>query len=132
MQVRTEPAVLTKLIRHAAARRALSLLQAAHRARLAVLGAVPLEQVERDGRVELLVMANDARASAELAAVARLAASGRVRIFKSKGELGAAFGRTELALVGLLSAELAGEVSRMISVSELDEPGRQQRATEVG
>lgn len=118
-------------LREAAARRTLSLLQAAQRAKKAALGTTALEEAERDGRVELLVMAGDAKASAELPAVKRLVAQGRVRLFKTKAELGAAFGRDDLALVGLLFPDLSQEVSRMISVSELEEPGRAQ-VTEVG
>jgi ribosomal protein L7Ae-like RNA K-turn-binding protein len=118
-------------LRGAAARRTFSLLQAAQRAKKAALGTTALEEAERDGAVELLVLASDAKASAELPAVTRLVAKGRVRLFKTKTELGAAFGRDELALVGLLSPDLSQEVSRMISVSELTEPGRAQ-VTEVG
>ena len=120
------------LLRDAAARRTLSLLQAAQRARLAAVGTTALEEAERDGRVELLVMAGDAKASAALSPVLRLGQRGRVRLFKTKAELGAAFKRDELALVGLLSPDLSREVSRMISVSELEEPGRAHRLTEVG
>lgn len=123
---------VTLALRNAAARRTFSLLQAAQRARKAALGTTALEEAERDGSVELLVLASDAKASAELPAVTRLVAKGRVRLFKTKAELGAAFGRDELALVGLLSPDLSQEVSRMISVSELDEPGRAHRVTEVG
>lgn len=123
---------VSEALRKAATRRTLSLLQAAERGRLAALGTTALEDAERDDRVELLVLASDARASAELPAVQRLAQRGRVRLFKTKAELGAAFGRDELALVGLLSPDLSREVSRMISVSELEEPGRAHRVTEVG
>lgn len=123
---------VTTTLREAATRRTYSLLQAAERARRAALGTAALEDAERDGCVELLVLAKDAKASAELSAVRRLAERGRVRFFKTKTELGAVFGRDELALVGLLSPDLAKEVSRMISVSELDEPGRAHRVTEVG
>jgi ribosomal protein L7Ae-like RNA K-turn-binding protein len=131
-KVTTSVEQVTTRLREAAARRTLSLLQAAQRARKAALGTTALEEAERDGRVELLVMAGDAKASAELPAVKRLVAQGRVRLFKTKAELGAAFGRDELALVGLLSPDLSQEVSRMISVSELEEPGRAHRVTEVG
>jgi predicted RNA-binding protein YlxR (DUF448 family) len=124
--------VLVEQLRDAATRRTLSLLQAARRAKLAGLGTTAVEEGERLGRVELLVLAQDAKASADLSAVRRLAARGRVRLFKTKAELGAAFGRDELALVTLLSADLASEVSRMISVSELEQPGRAHRVTEVG
>ncbi|MES1183618.1 MAG: DUF448 domain-containing protein [Myxococcales bacterium] len=123
---------LLGLLRDAAGRRAVSLLQAAQRARLAAVGTTALEEAERDGRVELLVMAGDAKASASLSPVLRLGQRGRVRLFQTKAELGKAFKRDELALVGLLSPDLSQEVSRMISVSELDEPGRAHRLTEVG
>jgi len=125
------PQVL-ELLRAAATRRTLSLLQAAQRAHLAALGTTALEEAERDGRVELLVLAGDAKASATLSPVLRLGQRGRIRLFRTKAELGAAFGREELALVGLLSPDLAQEVSRMISVSELEEPGRAHRVTEAG
>lgn len=131
-KVTASVAEVTQLLRTAAARRTLSLLQAAERGRLAALGTTALEEAERDDRVELLVLAGDAKASAELSAVTRLGQRGRVRLFKTKAELGAAFGRDELALVGLLSADLSREVSRMISVSELEEPGSAHRVTEVG
>jgi predicted RNA-binding protein YlxR (DUF448 family) len=120
------------LLREAASRRAVSLLQAAQRAHLAALGTTALEDASRDDRVELLVLASDARASADLSVVRRLAERGRVRLFKTKAELGTAFGRDELALIGILSPDLSREVSRMISVSELEEPGRAHRVTEVG
>jgi predicted RNA-binding protein YlxR (DUF448 family) len=123
---------LFALLRDAASRRTLSLLQAAQRARLAAVGTIALEEAERDDRVELLVLAGDAKASASLSPVLRLGQRGRVRLFKTKAELGAAFKRDELALVGLLSTDLSQEVSRMISVSELEEPGRAHRLTEVG
>ncbi len=123
---------VTTTLRDAASRRTYSLLRAAERARRTAVGTAALEDAERDGSVELLVLARDAKASAELSAVRRLAERGRVRFFKTKAELGAVFGRDELALVGLLSPDLAKEVSRMISVSELDEPGRAHSVTEVG
>lgn len=131
-KITTSVEQLVELLRSAATRRTFSLLQAAQRAKKAALGTTWLEEAERDGSVELLVLAGDAKASAELPAVTRLVAKGRVRLFKTKAELGAAFGRDELALVGLLSADLSQEVSRMISVSELAEPGRVHRVTEVG
>jgi predicted RNA-binding protein YlxR (DUF448 family) len=120
------------LLRDAASRRTLSLLQAAQRAHQVALGTAALEDAERGGNVELLVLAKDAKASADLSAVRRLGQGGRVRFFKTKAELGALFGRDELALVGLLSRDFSQEVSRMISVSELEEPGRAHRVTEVG
>lgn len=131
-KVTADAAAVTGLLRDAAARRAVSLLKSAQRARRTALGTTALEEAERDGRVELLVLASDAKASADLSAVQRLAARGRVRIFMTKSELGAAMGRDELALVGLLSADLSQEVSRMISVAELEEPGQPHRVTEVG
>jgi predicted RNA-binding protein YlxR (DUF448 family) len=132
MKVTASVAEVSQLLRTAAARRTLSLLQAAERGRWAALGTTALEEAERDDRVELLVLAGDAKASAQLSPVMRLGQRGRVRLFKTKAELGAAFGRDELALVGLLSADLSREVSRMISVSELEEPGSAHRVTEVG
>ena len=131
-QIRAELPELLAQVRDAAARRGLSLLQAAQRSKLAGLGATALEEAEREGRVELLVLARDARASAELSPVKRLAAGGRVSLFKTKAELGAAFGRDELGLVALFSPDLSREVKRMISLSELEEPGRAHRVTEVG
>ena len=130
-QVKAQLPEVLSLIADAASRRVTSLLQAAQRAHLAALGTTALEEAARDERVELLVLAGDAQASAQLSVVRRLAERGRVRAFKTKALLGAAFGRDELALVGLLSPDLSREVSRMISVSELAEPGRAQ-VTEVG
>jgi predicted RNA-binding protein YlxR (DUF448 family) len=131
-QIKTDVPEVLRHLREAAVRRTFSLLLAAQRAGRAVLGTAALEEAERDGRVELLVLASDAKASADLSAVRRLGQRGRVRLFKSKVELGAAFGRDELALIGLISTDLSQEVSRMISVSELEEPGRAHRVTEVG
>ena len=132
LQVKTDAGHVVQLLREAAIRRTLSLLQAARRAKLAGLGTTSVEEAERDGRVELLVLAHDAQASAELSAVRRLGQRGRVRHFATKAELGAAFGRDTLSLVALFSPDLSQEVSRMISVSELEEPGRAHRVTEVG
>ncbi|HEY6078735.1 MAG TPA: DUF448 domain-containing protein [Polyangiaceae bacterium] len=132
MQVKADLGQLSAQVRDAAVRRAVSLLQAAKRAQQTALGTTALEEKERAEQVELLVMAADAKASAELPAVRRLGQRGRVRLFLSKAELGAALGRDELALVGLLSPDLSKEVSRMISVSELEEPGSAHRVTEVG
>lgn len=130
--IKTDVPEVLKHLREAADRRTFSLLQTAQRAHHAALGTAALEDAERDDRVELLVLARDARASADLSAVRRLGERGRVRLFKTKAELGAAFGRDELALVALLSKDLSQEVSRMISVSELEEPGTAHRVTEVG
>lgn len=131
-QVKTDAAQLITLLREAATRRTFSLLKAARRARFTALGTTALEEAERNGRVELLVLACDAKASAELSAVTRLAQRGRVRLFKTKAELGAALERETLSLVGLLSRDIAQEVSRMISVAELEEPAPPHRVTEVG
>jgi predicted RNA-binding protein YlxR (DUF448 family) len=131
-QIKATLPELLAAVRDAASRRAVSLLQAAQRAKLAGLGTTAVEEAERDGRVELLVLACDARATAELSAVKRLGARGRVRPFQTKAGLGAAFGRDELGLVALFSPDLSQEVSRMISVSELEEPGRAHSVTEVG
>lgn len=132
-QVRVNLEQLSSMLREAASRRTFSLLQAAQRAKLTALGTTAFEEAERAARIELLVLAQDARAAAELSAVTRLAQRGRVRVFKTKAELGAALGRDELALVGILSRDLAREVSRMISVSELQqELGTAHRVTEVG
>jgi predicted RNA-binding protein YlxR (DUF448 family) len=131
-KVTADPIQVTHTLREAAVRRTYSLLRAAERARLAAIGTAALEDAERDNSVELLVLARDAKASADLSSVRRLGERGRVRFFKTKSELGAVFGRDELALVGLISPDLAKEVSRMISVSELEEPGRAHRVTEVG
>jgi predicted RNA-binding protein YlxR (DUF448 family) len=130
--IKTDVAQVLKHLREAADRRTISLLQAAQRAQQSALGTAAFEDAERDGRVELLILARDARASGELSAVRRLSERGRVRFFKTKAELGAAFARDELALVALFSKDLSQEVSRMISVSELDEPGTAHRVTEVG
>jgi predicted RNA-binding protein YlxR (DUF448 family) len=131
-KVTADAAQVLGLLRDAAIRRTLSLLQAALRAGKAALGTTALEVAEREDRVELLVLAGDAKASADLSSVSRLGKRRRVRWFQTKAVLGAAFGRDELALVGLLSPDLAQEVSRMISVSELSEPGSVHRVTEVG
>lgn len=131
-QIKTDVPQVVSQLRHAAVRRTISLLQAAQRAKRVAIGTAALEDAERDGRVELLVLASDAKASADLSAVRRLGARGRVRLFSTKAELGAAFKRDELALIGLVSTDLSREVSRMISVSELEEPGRAHRVTEVG
>jgi uncharacterized protein len=131
-QIKTDVPQVVSQLRHAAVRRTISLLQAAQRAKRVAIGTAALEDAERDGRVELLVLASDAKASADLSAVRRLGERGRVRLFSTKAELGAAFKRDELALIGLVSTDLSREVSRMISVSELEEPGRAHRVTEVG
>jgi predicted RNA-binding protein YlxR (DUF448 family) len=131
-QIKTDVPQVVSQLRQAAVRRTISLLQAAQRAKRVAIGTAALEDAERDGRVELLVLASDAKASADLSAVRRLGERGRVRLFSTKAELGAAFKRDELALIGLVSTDLSREVSRMISVSELEEPGRAHRVTEVG
>lgn len=131
-QVKTTASEVAGHLRDAAVRRTISLLQAAKRAKRVAIGTAALEDAERDDRVELLILASDAKASADLSAVRRLAARGRVRLFSTKVELGVAFKRDELALIGLTSTDLSREVSRMISVSELEESGRAHRVTEVG
>ncbi len=131
-QIKTTASEVAGHLRDAAVRRTISLLQAAQRAKRVAIGTAALEDAERDDRVELLILASDAKASADLSAVRRLAVRGRVRLFSTKAELGVAFKRDELALIGLSSKDLSREVSRMISVSELEESGRAHRVTEVG
>ncbi len=91
-------------------RRASGLLSNAFRARSMAVGADVVDQAVSEGRVALLIVARDAgdstRSRAEL-----LASKGiSLRAFGSRAELGALFGRGEVAIAAVLEPRVGAEL----------------------
>jgi ribosomal protein L7Ae-like RNA K-turn-binding protein len=121
-QVEEGSASVLELVRDAANRRVEALISSARRSGNAAPGAdVAREAVER-GRAELLVVAADARAAAQEAFVARVAAAGKVVIWGTKEVLGRATGRPDTALVAISDRGLADAVVRSVALSSIPAP----------
>lgn len=108
--------------RQTAHRRALALVSAARRAQKLEAGSEAVAEASARGRVELLILAKDARAAATHAFLEPLIAAGRVQGFATKAELGACLTRTETAIVAVTDARLAREIKKSIEWTELPEP----------
>lgn len=121
-QVRTSPTELTRVLRAAALRRIRGLVSAARRAGYLEAGATAVEHAVQGGRVALVLVATDARASAELPWVAPLIAEDRARALATKAELGAWVSRSDTALLAITEARLAHEVRKAIDWTLLPEP----------
>lgn len=110
----------------AALRRAQGLIVAARRSRNLEAGATAVHDAVMKRRAELVLVATDARASADLPWLEPLITSGRAHAFASKATLGAWLGRPETALVAITDAGIARELKETIAWTLL---GRSRAAT---
>jgi predicted RNA-binding protein YlxR (DUF448 family)/ribosomal protein L30E len=94
------------------ARRVESLLSAARRRGLLLLGTEAVRAAMRDGRLELLVVAQDAENRREDLAAVATRLEKRCVVFGTKRSLGHLFGRDEVGVLGVLDPRIGDEIVR--------------------
>jgi len=120
--IRLSAVELGERFRAAAARRARGLILAARRARKLEAGATVVAQAVSEHHAELVLVATDARASADFSWLEPLVASGRALAFGSKAAFGSWLGRSETALLAITDAGIAREAKQAILWTMLGGP----------
>jgi ribosomal protein L7Ae-like RNA K-turn-binding protein len=118
----TTPRVLAAAFRRVAERRALGLFTAARRAKKLEAGSAQVEDAAQSGRAELVVVATDAGAAANLRFLEPLVLSGQAQAYGTKAGFGACLARPETALVAVTDARFAREIRKAIEWTQLPEP----------
>ena len=121
-QVTTTADELCDQLRAAGTRRALSLVGAAFRAKKAAAGSSAATDALARGEGRLVVVAEDARASAELAPVAAAIARGEGLVVGTKATLGGALGRAETGVVVILDDGIGASLREAAALSTLTLP----------
>jgi predicted RNA-binding protein YlxR (DUF448 family) len=103
-------------------RRALSLIGAAFRAHKAAAGSSAAADALTRGQARLVVLAEDAKAAAELGPVVAAIARGESLVVGTKAAVGAALGRPETAVVAILDDGIAASLRRAVALSTLTLP----------
>lgn len=114
--------VLVEAVRSAGARRVDALLGSARGAGRLACGSDVAEAAVKEGRSALLVVAEDARASAQASWVLAAGASGRAVFWGTKERLGRAVGRPDTALVAVCDGGFAEAIARAVALSTLPGP----------
>jgi predicted RNA-binding protein YlxR (DUF448 family) len=120
--VRLSATELGERFRQAALRRTRGLIVAARSARKLEAGATVVAQAVSEQRAELVLVATDARASADFSWLEPLVASGRALAFGTKAAFGSWLGRTETALLAITDAGIAREAKQAILWTMLGGP----------
>lgn len=98
-------------------RRIEGLLSGARRAKQVAVGGDVVVEALRDGSAELVVVARDAAAATKLPEVERAIAAGKAIAWGEKKQLGALFGRDEVAVAAVLDPGLAAAITGAYRVS---------------
>jgi predicted RNA-binding protein YlxR (DUF448 family) len=116
--VQASPGEISRQVVESYDRRIAGLLMGARRAGALAIGteAATLSLVQ--GRAALVVVACDAGAIAKGEAVRRAVADGKATAWKTKADLGALLGREEVAIVAVLSGNIAQQIGLCRSRSE--------------
>jgi predicted RNA-binding protein YlxR (DUF448 family) len=120
--VKTSAEELMTQLRAAGTRRALSLVGAAFRARKAAAGATAAAEALERGLARLVVVAEDARAAAELPSVLAAVARGDGLVIGTKAQVGAALGRPETGVVAIMDEGIGASLRRAVALSALTLP----------
>lgn len=110
----------------AGTRRALSLIGAAFRARKAAAGSSAAADALARGAACLVVIAEDARAAADLAPVVAAVARGESLVVGTKATVGAALGRPDTAIVAIMDDGISASLRRAVALSTLILPRAQR------
>lgn len=94
----------------AAVRRVEGLLTGAKRGKLAIAGGDVVREALRDGTAVLVVVASDAAAAVKLPEIEEAIRTGKAVSFGNKNELGAIFGRDEVAVCAVLHEGVADAI----------------------
>jgi len=120
--VRENGSSVLATFRRAAERRLQGLVVAARRARKLQAGASAVEEAVRERCAELVLVATDARASAELSWLSPLIANGQALAFGTKATYASWLGRPETALVAITDARIARHAKQAIHWTMLEGP----------
>jgi predicted RNA-binding protein YlxR (DUF448 family)/ribosomal protein L30E len=105
--VDTTPEQLATALLAAADRRALGLIASAARSGRIEIGGEMAGKAIESGKAQLLVVARDAQSAASLGAVMRAVAAGNAVAWGTKEQLGRVVGKSEVAVLGIVSQSLA-------------------------
>jgi predicted RNA-binding protein YlxR (DUF448 family) len=117
--VKTTAEELATQLRAAGKRRALALLSAAARAKKTAAGATAAGEALERGLGHLVVIAEDARAAAELGPVVSASERGETLTLGTKAELGTALGRADTGVVVILDDRLGESLREATALSKL-------------
>ena len=120
--VRTTPSELIGVLKVAAARRIQGLVLAARRTKALESGATAVSLAVQSRRIELVLVATDARDAASHVWLAPLIASGSALAYGEKAAFGTWLSRPDTALLAITERGLAQEIRRMIEWTMLPEP----------
>ncbi len=121
-KVSAEPARLGLELREQAARRIRSLLGAAVRSGLCVVGSDASRDALRKGACVLLLVAKDAAAASKHPEVEQAARDGAAVAYGTKALLGEALGRTEVGVIAVCDDGMAATLRHTIALSETFDP----------
>ncbi|MCH2108443.1 MAG: hypothetical protein MK135_03885 [Polyangiaceae bacterium] len=107
MSVSTTPVQGIELLMSAARHRVELLLGQARRRSLLVWGADAVSEAWQDKRASLILVAADAAAAAKIGAVRQAVPLGCVKVWGTKAQFGAIFGRPEVGVVAVVDETLA-------------------------
>jgi predicted RNA-binding protein YlxR (DUF448 family)/ribosomal protein L30E len=124
--VKTSAEELLGELAAAGRRRAIALIASARRAKKAAAGATAVKEALDGGRAELVVVATDARAGAELSQVAAALENAHAVRFGTKAELGTALGRPDTGVVAILDQGISASLRRAAALSELPSPRKER------
>jgi predicted RNA-binding protein YlxR (DUF448 family) len=136
--VRAQAGELVEKLRSAAARRVQGLIVAARRAHKLEAGATVVAEAVEQRKAELVLVATDARASADFSWLEPLVGNGRALAFGSKALFGSWLGRSDTALLALTDAGIARQAKQAILWTMLGGPhapttgARRAVSSEVG
>jgi predicted RNA-binding protein YlxR (DUF448 family) len=116
--VKATPEDVAVQLAAAGKRRLFALIGQAFGARKAAAGATAATEAHEGGGVELVVVANDARAAAHLPIVDAAQGKGRALVAGTKEELGRALGRPETGVVAILDAGLARPIRSAAALAD--------------
>lgn len=120
--VKTTADELVAQLRAAGLRRVLGLVGAAFRARKAAAGSTAATETLERGLGRLVVVAEDARAAAELPAVVAAAKRGDSLVVGTKAEVGAALGRADIGVVVIFDDRLGDSIRQAAALAALTLP----------
>lgn len=121
-KVSATPAELLGTLKAAATRRTQGLILAARRAKRLASGASAVAAAVERREAVLVIVATDARASAEHGWLAPLIGSGSARAWGDKASFAAWLSRPDTALLAITERGLAAEIQKMIDWTMLSEP----------
>jgi predicted RNA-binding protein YlxR (DUF448 family)/ribosomal protein L30E len=113
-EVRARPEALAAAVARGFEARIHGLLMAARRSGRLALGSAAVEREIEEERARLLVVARDARAAADASPVVRMIGAGKAAAWGTKRDLGALFGREEVAVLAVLEPRLAAALKAAI------------------